>query len=274
MAEVVTLSLALRPVRIELSDEEFAAELRAESEGFILPDDTEPWLTMTVTCHHEEKDELKSVTVKPQGEGKFLFLGPRSEGTYRTKPHHTAQGAVTNITALYQFIYLCLSMSLPREGGLLLHADTVEWKDGAVSFLGRSGQGKSTAALHMLRRGAHWIAVDRTAVFMNGVGDAAEVVTLPAFGRKRCFVGRPWTTRLSGLLFPYRGRGANITPISRLEACKRLLRAVILPAGSRLPVDEALRVAESIVGDVWAGALVYEVGNDFTVVLDAMRMHL
>ena len=132
MAEVITLSLALRPVRIEVDDAELAAELRAQSQGFVLPNDTEPWLSMRVTRQNEERDELKSVVVRVRREGRYDFLGPRSRGTYSNEPRLEARGTVTNIEALYQFIYLCLSMSLPREGGLLLHADTVEWKGGAL----------------------------------------------------------------------------------------------------------------------------------------------
>jgi hypothetical protein len=267
MTEVVTILLAGRPVRVELDDAELAAGLREQTRGYDLPAETSPWLRIEAGRLASPRRELGRLSMRPDGDSAFEFASVRVQGVLRTKPPLEATAEVCDMTSLSQVLYLCLSIVLPGEGALLVHADTVEWRGSAIAFLGESGAGKSTAAAQLIERGgARRITADRTVI--DASGGEPVVWSSPKLGRKEDLPGAPCSVPLAGLLFPGRGRGVEISPMSPLAAHRHLLRGAIVPGGKGQPAAAMLAVAEGILETTWAAELRYELRQDYVAALE------
>lgn len=267
MTDVVTILLAGRPIRVELDDAKLAAELREQTRGYHLPDETTPWLRLAVSRLAAPLEQLGRMAMRPAGDGAYAFGSSRSHGTLRIQPTLEATAEVGDATSLSQVLYLCLSIALPGEGALLVHADTVEWRGSAVAFLGDSGAGKSTAAAQLIERGGgRRITADRTVI---DAGAGAPVVwSAPKLGREEELPGSPCSVPLAGLLFPIQRRGVELRPMSRLAAHRLLLRGAICAGGDGQPAAAMLEVAERILKQAWAAELVYELGQEYVAALE------
>lgn len=78
-------------------------------------------------------------------------------------------------TIHHLYLHQVLPLALSRQGQLVLHAGAVAWPDqGAIAFLGQSGQGKSTLTTAMALRGAPLLTDDGLQVQWQG--SACEVL--------------------------------------------------------------------------------------------------
>lgn len=68
-----------------------------------------------------------------------------------------------------------------QRGVFPLHGSAVEINQGGVVFCGRSGQGKSTTARAMVKRGYRFHTDDISPILLNGSGTEQSATVLPAF---------------------------------------------------------------------------------------------
>ena len=77
----------------------------------------------------------------------------------------------------------CFSLAFPRENALVLHSDTVRWRDQTLAFFGPSGTGKTTATNQLVARaGARPLGTDRN-ILEARPGERPVVHTLPRLQR-------------------------------------------------------------------------------------------
>jgi hypothetical protein len=114
-----------------------------------------------------------------------------------------------------------MSVTVPRRGGLLLHASAVQARAGAAVFTGKSGAGKSTIAAMLDAVPGMARLADELVIVMPGDGDAAPAwrVHVPPF--------------LGGVALPF-GAGAPLAGVHVLVQAPHHERAL-------LPRTEAVR---------------------------------
>lgn len=268
MTEVIAFYLGEKVIRVELSDAEMAAELRPRLVGFEASPDAEPWLVMEIGRKRDDRDHGLRTHVWKNADDDFGFASMLHRGTYRLGTPHRAHGVASETFSIYQMVGVCISLALPHEGGVLLHADTVDWNGRALSFLGRSGTGKTTTATHMLNSGAKPVAIDRTAIMRHDDGRYVVAKFPRIAGEGPRLQAAAGELPLSGVLFPRRGDGVEIRLLTQVEELTRFLSSIIFPKGDDLPTTLALDVAESIMKTVWTRELIYWRGQEFIPALE------
>ncbi len=122
---------------------------------------------------------------------------------------------VTGLGPVDVLVRVALSVALPLDGGLLLHAAAVPRESGeGMALCGASGSGKSTAA------GFFGSASDELAVLRPDAA-GAEVFSTPYWQ------GRPFRARCREVVCLERGVTAGLRPLAGAEALRALMRHVI-----------------------------------------------
>ena len=136
---------------------------------------------------------------------------------------------------------------LARSGGVLLHASAVVFEGGAYLFVGHSGAGKSTTAMHALTIGAEVLSDDRT------------IVTMEPDGSVRAW-GTPWhgsLRRATNLDAPVRGLFVivqaaedSVLPISAARALGETFVRLVHPSPDMGEVAQTFDTLQRIVTSV------------------------
>ena len=155
------------------------------------------------------------------GEARYLITGSRDilvepRGGSDSDFAASLSGAV--LTALLQ-----------QRGVMPFHASAIETRAGAVLFMGRSGDGKSTLLAALVERGYSMLADDMTGVVP---GAAGRLMALTAFPVTRL---RPDTVHALGWQDRTRGRVHEaeekyLVPVERFRATPLAVRAVCVLA--------------------------------------------
>jgi hypothetical protein len=136
--------------------------------------------------------------------------------------------------------------ALVVAGHTVLHATAVQLAAGALAFIGASGAGKSTMAMHFVKHGAKLLADDALIIEQ---GDAALVVPTQS-------TGRLWPDSAAALAMEPTGvddRAKHWVALSRVDTTVRAkvaLTAVIVL--ERNDVDEAVMHRCGPVNSLWA----------------------
>jgi pimeloyl-ACP methyl ester carboxylesterase len=252
-ARLVAFAVAGRAVEVAVRDDGLAAGLASAVRGFALPAAATPWLSIGVERSPEPLPPRAGTTVESLGRGAYRVAGAAVEGALQLGAPTSAEACVADDLGLAQILSLCLSLALPGEGALLLHADAVAVGGRAVAFLGPSGTGKSTAAERLVEEvGAVRLSMDRTVLETSGASGPA-VATMPAVHHPELGPGRPARVPLVALVAPRRAAGESpprARALGPLDATTTLLRSAIVPGGSGLPGQAVLETAARIVARI------------------------
>lgn len=145
-----------------------------------------------------------------------------------------------------------MARRLARSGGVLLHASSLVQDGVAYLFMGHSGAGKSTTAMHAVRVGAEVLSDDRT------------IVTVDADGRPRAW-GTPWhgsfrratnaSAPVAGLFLAVQGDDERVLAITPARALGEAFVRLIHPASETREVARTIDSLERIVAAVPVGEL-------------------
>jgi hypothetical protein len=161
--------------------------------------------------------------------GERVQMTAGAEGEFLLAERAGVVRGATGLGAFDSLLRLALSLTLPLDGALLLHAAALKSSpatgDGAVVLCGASGAGKSTAARALG-------AVCDELVMVRGLDDNFQVTATPYWQ------GQPSCERLSAIVCLERG-APKWVPLRRGEAVRTLLAHAVRYAP--LPrVDRAL----------------------------------
>ena len=136
-----------------------------------------------------------------------------------------------------------LAALLQQRGVVTLHASAIETPAGAVLFLGRSGDGKSSLLAAMVQRGHAMLADDVTGVILDSGGRPTALSAFPC--------ARLWADALDelGWQAPTRGRVQKglekyLAPVGRFRATPLAVRAayMLTPSpGSGIEIEPCTR---------------------------------
>ncbi len=112
-------------------------------------------------------------------------------------------------TLRHLFLDQVVPLLLSKQGHLVLHASAVVTPQGALGFVGASGQGKSTLALSFAKRGFPVLADDCLLLEEKG----GELIAVPSYPGLRV-----WPETLSALV----GDGAALPLVAHYTSKKRL----------------------------------------------------
>jgi hypothetical protein len=270
MGETIALQLAQRPVTIHLADPDLAERVRFLGKDYLLQNADSAWLTLDLGHRSAQRDELLPATARHLKAGGIHYEAPGFSGILQLNPRARFDGEVLNLNELSRVVLLCLATMLPREGVLLLHADTVNRQGRAIAFLGPSGTGKSTAATYLVdHHNAEYVAFDKTVVLFDEADHGMPlVVSLPRF----LCDGQPWKRQpnvpLTGLVFPKAAPGPRLHPLGALAAYQRMMASLILPQGEGMDIDRMMNLITRLMQTTWQAELTYELGQDFSTLLD------
>lgn len=242
--------LAERPVRVLLPDSDLARAFADRVDGFITERRGQPWLDVSARIRGRGPGDDTDLEVRAVGEG-FYLHGAGMEGQLTSGPPYRADVCAVDDHALARFVLACITLLVPRDGRVLLHADCVEVAGRAFAFLGRSGAGKSTAAAILAEAaGASRLAADRTLVTIPDAASRAAVLTLPRLSRDERLGHSPRRVPLAAMFFPSRAGATAVRLLGGAERVQRLLGAAISPMGEGTPaiqvLDNCLRIAQAV----------------------------
>jgi hypothetical protein len=145
-----------------------------------------------------------------------------------------------------------MARRLARTGGVILHASAVALDGAAYLFIGHSGAGKSTTAMHALSLGAEVLSDDRT------------IVTIERDGGVRAW-GTPWhgslrkATNMSapvrGLFVIVQADEESVVPIVPARVVGEAFVRLVHPTPEAWEVNATLETLERVAAHVPAGEL-------------------
>ena len=224
------------------------------AEGDIPKKDT--WLLDSI--HIDKKRSKKKLS---RGMGSFFFDDPvRIDLNNRRIAHFDSNNTTTPVfnDRLIAYAY---SQALAHEGGMLLHAAAVVKNRKAFLFLGRSGDGKSTAA--SLSKKHKVIGDDVIAVRRAG----SSYRVFPTLWKQASFTKGAECARAkaAALFFIKKSNRVSFKPIPPEEALKRILYSHIhfLVYTNRPLLDNIFATAYGFVKDIPAYDMKFTRYDDF-----------
>jgi hypothetical protein len=155
-----------------------------------------------------------------------------------------------NRHSLEAAVRIGVSIALPRQGGLVLHASAVANADGAHVFLGESGAGKSTIAamLDASQVDCRKISDELLAVAFDEASGAWRAHVTPFIGGDGLPHGTSWPVR--ALYFLRQATRHERVARTPAQALRELLRHVLVYVAETDTADRVLGLAAQLTGQV------------------------
>lgn len=169
----------------------------------------------------------------------------------------------TKSTVEHLYLNQVLPLALSRQGRLIFHASAVDTKHGAVTFMGKSGKGKSTLAASFATSGYRFLSDDGLII---EDGCEGEYMVLPSHPSIRL-----WEDSERALL----GNGAVSPPVQYTSKARVLADDVILFCDEPQPLHRMYFLGEGLASEATfarmsaSEALIELVKHSFVLDVDA-----